>query len=795
MAEERSPAARRPRRATTAQRLLARTRRFQGHGGTRLAASVLARRRATTQAIAPRLLPQRETRARAPASLGLAAERPTGAARDGAVAPPEGMSEFAAEWLFGEGAVEGIPFAGGAAIPAESRSERPAFLTAAPSARPPAVAARVPAPGARPRGRIQEGPVRLSAMPPAQSDAPVPPPREPVSSADPTSSTDPASSADPRPTSAPGPATASSPAGPAPPAPPGPAATPPPRSTGDLARSASSAPAVPAVPDPSDAAIQAPPPAPQAPPVVVAPRRPSEPASTPPPRAPVALRRVARAPATAIASPPASPPRGLLRRAIDRILPTRRGQVGASVPPPPARGDSGPEGMPAPSRRSVSARVARSPAGQADALASTPRDLPSARASTAFEPPAQARSQDASQSPDRGTPPVGSSPPAGAQVDRDPLGDPAAAPVSSQPSQASAPASSSSEETHAPSRPAPTVARVARAAGEASLRVTAEEPTGSLPPRRRTDPGESHQPGPATASVRGPGPRTSVAASDTQVSRASAPSGLRRALARLRATRAPQPPPAQDRPAAPAASAPIARSSSAASAVVPATVEESPAGPRHSPAADVGAVALRSLPVPGAIHAPEIPASAAPAPAPGMTRSSSSPSVRPPVRLRQVAPRSSAPQLTRAAAPRRGLHAQPGVRTSGERLAGATGAALHRELATGMETIEFPIGSAAGASGSVSASSLLARAAAGGGPPSAEAPAAATPAGAPVPAAAMQPGAPPAEAGGGAQGGAPTSHAGASPEADDLYEHVIERLRRDLLTERERMGDLLGDLP
>jgi hypothetical protein len=30
---------------------------------------------------------------------------------------------------------------------------------------------------------------------------------------------------------------------------------------------------------------------------------------------------------------------------------------------------------------------------------------------------------------------------------------------------------------------------------------------------------------------------------------------------------------------------------------------------------------------------------------------------------------------------------------------------------------------------------------------------------------------------------------------EDLYEHVVERLRRDLLSERERMGDLLGDLP
>jgi hypothetical protein len=29
--------------------------------------------------------------------------------------------------------------------------------------------------------------------------------------------------------------------------------------------------------------------------------------------------------------------------------------------------------------------------------------------------------------------------------------------------------------------------------------------------------------------------------------------------------------------------------------------------------------------------------------------------------------------------------------------------------------------------------------------------------------------------------------------ADDVYENVVERLRRDLLAERERMGNLLGD--
>ena len=41
-------------------------------------------------------------------------------------------------------------------------------------------------------------------------------------------------------------------------------------------------------------------------------------------------------------------------------------------------------------------------------------------------------------------------------------------------------------------------------------------------------------------------------------------------------------------------------------------------------------------------------------------------------------------------------------------------------------------------------------------------------------------------------------HAARTPEdiaADHMYENVVERLRRDLLAERERMGNLLGEWP
>jgi hypothetical protein len=54
---------------------------------------------------------------------------------------------------------------------------------------------------------------------------------------------------------------------------------------------------------------------------------------------------------------------------------------------------------------------------------------------------------------------------------------------------------------------------------------------------------------------------------------------------------------------------------------------------------------------------------------------------------------------------------------------------------------------------------------------------AAAPAAAPAPAPALSPAA-----------------SGAPPSIDDIYDGVIDRLRRDLLAERERMGDLLGNI-
>jgi hypothetical protein len=60
----------------------------------------------------------------------------------------------------------------------------------------------------------------------------------------------------------------------------------------------------------------------------------------------------------------------------------------------------------------------------------------------------------------------------------------------------------------------------------------------------------------------------------------------------------------------------------------------------------------------------------------------------------------------------------------------------------------------------------------------------------PTPAAAPAPAPAPAHAAAApAPGGAP------APTLEDTYEYVVDRLRRDLLVERERMGDLIGRLP
>src|SRR5436190_7085148 len=81
-------------------------------GGRLLARRVEERRR-------PKLLAASTRLARQPrADEAVPAEQP--------VQAPSGFSEFAARWLFGDGQVEGVPFAGAATV--GSMGERPSFL-------------------------------------------------------------------------------------------------------------------------------------------------------------------------------------------------------------------------------------------------------------------------------------------------------------------------------------------------------------------------------------------------------------------------------------------------------------------------------------------------------------------------------------------------------------------------------------------------------------------------------------------------------------------------------------------
>lgn len=144
-------------------------------------------------------------------------------------------------------------------------------------------------------------------------------------------------------------------------------------------------------------------------------------------------------------------------------------------------------------------------------------------------------------------------------------------------------------------------------------------------------------------------------------------------------------------------------------------------------------------------------------------RTQREPAARPPIRLRQLA-RSVHLDESDPAPP-------PLLRTAPDRLALAAGAALQHEP-DDQATVMFPPPTGR------EAPTLARQEATLSTPP----PAPSTP---PTPPATLSPSTPapaPAEAASGAS-------------IDDVYEQVLERLRRDLLAERERMGDLLGELP
>jgi hypothetical protein len=148
---------------------------------------------------------------------------------------------------------------------------------------------------------------------------------------------------------------------------------------------------------------------------------------------------------------------------------------------------------------------------------------------------------------------------------------------------------------------------------------------------------------------------------------------------------------------------------------------------------------------------------------------------RPPLRLISApSPPAVARALARLAEPGGGpgrsgaAQARRDDSTSGARLAAATGAAFSSDP-DGFETVVFPH-----PSGFEAASGMISRAPVDGNDDSPPPPATAS-----SPAPADPP--PAASSGGG--------------DIEEIYDQVIERLRRDLLADRERMGDVLGDLP
>jgi hypothetical protein len=138
--------------------------------------------------------------------------------------------------------------------------------------------------------------------------------------------------------------------------------------------------------------------------------------------------------------------------------------------------------------------------------------------------------------------------------------------------------------------------------------------------------------------------------------------------------------------------------------------------------------------------------------------------------------RTSAP--TFVPVPPLGLRSAP---TSAARLAEATGATVSYDEATGAETVSFPHPSDAAAF--APAVELM------------RAPDHSTESGEQGVGEAAAEGAAPAQAAAPEPQPSPSAGGGGGGDIDEIYDQVIQRLRRDLLADRERMGDLLGDLP
>ncbi len=180
------------RSAQLASRVLVRRARIGDRPARRAAELVRGRHGGAALPARPRLMPLRDP---ARPRVALAASAPSHGETQPPAAPAvAGMSDFAARWLFGDGEIEGTPFASGAAIPREHVGQLPSFLSGRREVR------TSPEPGAHGRaraaaerdpplrGQVDEGrPLRVSPVPPAPApsrnadttpaDVPPPPPR------------------------------------------------------------------------------------------------------------------------------------------------------------------------------------------------------------------------------------------------------------------------------------------------------------------------------------------------------------------------------------------------------------------------------------------------------------------------------------------------------------------------------------------------------------------------------------------------------------------------------------------
>jgi hypothetical protein len=702
---------------------------------------------------------------------------------------PAGMSEFAARWIFGDGPPEGIPIAGEAAMAELVPSETPSFIVErdeqeAQAAERDRERRSQPAP----RGQIEEvrpAGFRLSrkpavpppvparapdadpiALPPVSDDEPIPlpaAPRAPEPTSPSVSVPEPKLDAgySPEPASAAAAEPVPPPAAELP-VPDPPAATAPP-----VAAEPPVAPEAPAPQEPRAESPEPPKPTESAPPAP----QPSAPAPTPRPKLSVARAPLADKPARPAlrvqprdepgrvpppagdpVEAPAAPRRNLLRRAVDAVLRRER-----PAPAEPA---------------AFQTEMEHETLGPADTTAQVSA-RPTATSAPAPPRPAPQTAQAARHVADQPSQP----PVAGIERAAAPPAAEAPAPVleSTEPPRVERQETLAVGEEPLAEHEAPVPELEPEPEPEAERELALLEPA-EAPERER--PHLVPAPGPVVASE-------SAAPSAPQAPAPAAP-GPSPAPARFRLARAPRAG-APETPVTPGAKPATPPSLPGASALLRHPVRtmaraltREPARERRTEQApSTPSTPSRPLEAPSTFIRPVFEQGEASRPdVPAFSRVATSAAPRPPLRLVTAPQATTAPMVARtaAAAPASRPVGARAARTSGGRIAAATGGTVESDDGE-LVTVVFP----RPAESAFAPAATLMRA------PDTEPPAAPSPGPSPgtstVPAPTTAPAPPPPPAGGG------------STDIEEIYDQVMQRLRRDLLADRERMGDMLGDLP